>query len=187
MGKKRKVTTMKKLLIMTCAMCILAGAANAAEGVKENAEKFGQRPNIERKAPNPEQMKQMRKAHEQAFEQKLGLTEVQKLKAKELRKAGHEKMKPVMEQIKAKKQEADAIRDSKLTVQEQEEKLTVIDNDLAELRKQARDIKKQNMKDFEAILTKDQKKTLKNMKKEGRKKFDEHRKELPPQPPCKKI
>ena len=176
---------MKKLLIITCAMCVLAGAANAAdEGVKGNIEKFGQRPQIERKAPNPKQMKQMRKAHEQAFEQKLGLTEVQKLQARELRKTGHEKIKPVKDQIRAKKQEAEAIRNSKLSVQEQEEKLTVIDKDLTVLQKQAREIKKQNMKDFEAILTKDQKKTLKNMKKEGRKNFDEHRKQLPP-PPCK--
>ncbi len=177
---------MKKLLIMTCAMCVLAGAVSAGEQAnKPDFAKKGQK--IEQGAPQrptPEQMKQIRKAHEQAFEQKLGLTEVQKLKAKELRKAGHEKMKPVMGQIKAKKQEAEAIRSSKLTVQEQEEKLTVIDKDLAELKKQARDIKKQNMKDFEAILTKDQKKTLKNMKKEGRKNFEEHRKELPP-PPCK--
>ena len=179
---------MKKILIMTCAMCVLAGAVSAGESVnKPDFAKKG--PKIEQGAPQrptPEQMKQIRKAHEQAFEQKLGLTEVQKLKAKELRKAGHEKMKPVMEQIRAKKQEAEAIRNSKLTVQEQEEKLTVIDKDLAELKKQARDIKKQNMKDFEAILTKDQKKTLKNMKKEGRKNFDKHRKELPPPPPpCK--
>ena len=42
------------------------------------------------------------------------------------------------------------------------------------------------MKDFEAILTKDQKKTLKNMKKEGRKNFDKNRKQLPP-PPCKPV
>lgn len=179
---------MKKLLIMTCALCVLAGAANAKEPI--DRPDFAQKgPRIEQGAPqrpNPEQMKQMRRAHEQAFEQKLGLTEVQKLKAKELRKAGHEKMKPVAEQIRAKKQEAEIIRNSKLTVTEQEEKLTVIDKDLAELKKQARDIKKQNMKDFEAILTKDQKKTLKNMKKEGRKNFEEHRKELPP-PPCKKF
>ena len=177
---------MKKLLIMTCAMCVLAGAVNANEPVNKpdfamKGQKFEQGA-LQR--PTPEQMKQIRKAHEQAFEQKLGLTEVQKLKAKELRKAGHEKMKPVVEQIKAKKQEAEAIRNSKLTVQEQEEKLTVIDKDLAELKKQARDIKKQNMKDFESILTKEQKKTLKNMKKEGRKNFDKQRKELPP-PPCK--
>lgn len=178
---------MKKLLIMTCAMCVLAGAANAAdEGIKGNIEKFGQRPQMERKAPNPEQIKQMRKAHEAAFEQKLGLTEVQKLKARELRKTGHSKMEPVMKDIRAKKQEAEMIRNSKLTVEAQEEKLTQIDKELAELKKQARTIKKQNMKDFESILTKDQKKTLKNMKKEGRKNFDKQRKELPP-PPCKPV
>ena len=179
---------MKKLLIMTCAMCVLAGAANANEPVnKPDFAKKG--PKIEQGAPqrpNPEQMKQIRKAHEQAFEQKLGLTEVQKLKAKELRKSGHEKMKPVVDQIKAKKQEAEAVRNSKLTVQEQEEKLTVIDKDLAALKKQADKIKKQNMKDFESILTRDQKKILKDMKKEGRKNFEKQKKELVP-PPCKPI
>ena len=178
---------MKKLLIMTCAMCILAGAASANEPInKPDFAKKG--PAAEQtvpKKPSPEQMKQIRKAHEAAFDQKLGLTEVQKLKARELRKAGHAKMKPVMEQIKAKKREAEKIRNSKLSVQDQEAKLTVIDKDLAELQKQAQTIKKQNMKDFEAILTKEQKKTLKKMKKEGRKNFDKQRKELPPPPPCK--
>ena len=178
---------MKKLLIITCAMCILSGAANAAnEGIKGNVEKIDKRPPIEKKCPNHEQMKQIRRAHEQAFENKLGLTEVQKLKAREIRKAGHDKMKPVMEQIKTKKQEAEMIRNSKLTVQEKEEKLTQIDKDLASLQKQAQTLRKQNMKDFEAILTKDQKKTLKNMKKEGRKNY-EQRKVLVPPPPCKTI
>lgn len=177
---------MKKLLILTCAMCVLSGVSYANEQVnKPDCIKKGFGPEqVMPKRPNPEQMKQMRKAHEAAFEQKLGLTEVQKLKARELRKAGHEKIKPVMEQIRVKKQEAEMIRNSKLSVAEQEEKLTAIDKDLEVLKKQARDIKKQNMKDFEAILTKDQKKTLKNMKKEGRKNFEKQRKDLP-QPPCK--
>ena len=164
---------MKKLAILLCAMCVIAGTANAAV---ENTN-----PPI-KKMPPKEEMIKARKMHENAFEQKLGLTEVQKLKARELRKAGHEKMKPVFEELRAKRQEAEAIRRSKLTVQEQEEKLTVIDNDIKALEKQAAQIKKQNMKDFESILTRKQKSTLKQMKKEGRKKFDkEHR--LPP-PPC---
>lgn len=170
---------------MTCAICVMAGAANAANDAAVKVEKF-QRPNIEGKAPSAEQMQRIRRAHENAFEQKLGLTEVQKLKARELRKNGHEKMKPVMDDIRAKKQEAEAVRNSKLTVEAQEEKLTAIDKDLAVLQKKANEIRKQNMKDFEAILTKDQKKTLKNMKKEGRKNFDKQRKELPP-PPCKPV
>ena len=171
---------MKKFLIMACAMCVLTGIATAAEPVKQDFAKKGAPQQV---MPNPEQI---RKAHENAFEQKLGLTEVQKLKARELRKNGHEKIKPVMEDIRVKKQEAEAIRNSKLTTEAKEEKLTVIDKDLDALRKQANEIRKQNMKDFEAILTKDQKKTLKNMKKEGRKNFDKQRKELPP-PPCKGV
>lgn len=180
---------MKKLLILSCAMCVLAGVTYANEPVKKpDFTKNGiGHEQVMPKRPTPEQMKQMRRAHEAAFDQKLGLTEVQKLKAKELRKAGHAKMKPVMEQIKVKKQEAEMVRNSKLTVAEQEEKLTVIDKDLADLKKQAQTIRRQNMKDFEAILTKDQKKILKNMKKEGRKNFEEHRKELPPQPPRERF
>ena len=176
---------MKKFFIIACAMCVIAGSANAANDAAAKVEKF-QRPNIEGKAPSPEQMQKIRHAHENAFEQKLGLTEVQKLKARELRKNGHAKMKPVMEEIKAKKIEAEKIRNSKLTVEAQEEQLTVIDKDLAALQKQAKEIRKQNMKDFESILTKEQKKTLKNMKKDGRKNFDKNRKELPP-PPCKPV
>ena len=170
---------MKKLLMIMCAACILVGSANAGEtAIKEGAIQKG----FDKKVPNVEQMQKVRHAHEIAFEQKLGLTEVQKLKAKELRKAGHEKIKPVMEEIKAKKQEAEAIRNSKLTVQAQEEKLIVIDKELADLQKQAQQIRKQNMKDFESILTKDQKKILKKMKKDGRKDFAKRHNPMPPKP-----
>ena len=164
---------MKKLAILLCAMCVIAGTANAAV---ENTN-----PPI-KKMPTKEEIMKVKKAHEQAFDQKLGLTEVQKLKARELRKAGHEKMKPVVDELRAKRQEAEAVRRSKLSVQAQEEKLTEIDKDIAALEKQAAQIKKQNMKDFESILTRKQKSTLKQMKKEGRKNFARgHR--LPP-PPC---
>ena len=178
---------MKKLVIIACAMCVMAGTAFANEPMnKQDLVKKGYAVNQAiPKKPSPEQMKQARKAHEAAFEQKLGLTEVQKLKARELRKAGHAKMEPVIKDIRVKKQEAELIRNSNITVQEKEEKLTQIDKDLDALNKQAGTIKKQNMKDFESILTKDQKKILKNMKKEGRKNFDKNKKELPPQPPCK--
>ncbi len=176
---------MKKVLILTCALCVIAGASYANEPMKKPD--FAKKCAVTKQVPpNPEQMKNIKKAHEAAFEQKLGLTEVQKLKARELRKTGHEKIKPVISDIKAKKQEAEAIRQSKLSIQEQEAQLTVIDKDINELQKQAQKIRKQNMKDFESILTRDQKKTLKNMKKEGRKNFEESRRQLPP-PPCKPM
>ena len=53
---------------------------------------------------------------------------------------------------------------------------------IQELEKQANSIRKQNMKDFESILTRDQKKILKQMKKEGRQRFEERKKLCPP--PC---
>ena len=64
----------------------------------------------------------------------------------------------------------------------QEEKLAVIDKELAKLEKQANQIRKQNMKDFESILTRDQKKILKQMKKEGRENFKRGQRPCPP--PC---
>ena len=42
-----------------------------------------------------------------------------------------------------------------------------------ELEKKAKEIRKKNMKEFESILTREQRKILKNMKKEGRKKYQQ--------------
>lgn len=178
---------MKKLSIVLCALCIFASAANA-EPQKMMPRNSKMMPAFDKKMPQSiEQRAKMRKAHEAAFEQKLGLSEVQKLRARELRKSGHEKMKPVMEDLRAKKHQAEDIRNSKLTVQEKEEKLTVLDKDIQELEKKAAELRKQNMKEFESILTKDQRKTLKQMKKDGREKFEKGRKVEHPLPvPIKK-
>ena len=74
------------------------------------------------------------------FEQRLGLTELQKLKAREIRRNGHENLKPVLDEIKSKKQEAKMIKMSRMAVQMQEEKLAVIDDELKVLEKKAHDI-----------------------------------------------
>ena len=116
------------------------------------------------------------------FEERLKLTDKQKEQINELRIKGNEQMKPIMEQVKAKKQEAEAIKRSKMAVEMQEEKLNEIRADLKELQKQAHELRMQNMKDFESILTKKQKKELAKIKKEGRKRFEqEHRR--PPMGP----
>ena len=154
---------MKKLAILASALCIFATsgmAVNAAPG------------NHQPQQMSREEMMKQRKAHEAAFEQKLGLTEAQKAKAKKLRIEGHKKMRPVMEEIKSKKQEAEAIKRSKMAIRMQEEELAKIDTDLKVLEKKAHKIRQQNMKDFESILTKDQKKILNQMKEEGRKNFE---------------
>ena len=157
---------MKKLLVLMLAIFSLQ-AYSAAFAVPCG--------NNDANCPSKEEMMQRRKAREAEFEQKLGLTEAQKLKAKELRIKGREKMKPVIDEIKSKKQEAKMVKLSRMAVQAQEEKLAEIDAELKVLEKKANEIRKQNMKDFGSNLTREQRKILKQMKKEGRKKFEERR------------
>lgn len=149
---------MKKVLVLASLLCMTAAGVNAVE--------IPATPKAEVKPPQQERFQR-----ENRFEVRLGLTEVQKLKARQVRIKGHEELDPVIEQIRAKKQEAEMIRRSRMAVQMQEEKLAVIDKELAELDKRAKEIKRNNMKEFESILTRDQKKILKNMKKEGRKNY----------------
>lgn len=114
------------------------------------------------------------------FDKKLKLTEEQKAQAKELRQKGHEQMKPIMEQTFAKRKELKAAIDANKDYKTVEN----IKIELRELDKKAHEIRKQNMKDFENILTNKQKKELEKIKQEGRKKFEQEHKNRPPKPFC---
>ena len=149
---------MKKILVIISILIFSVGIANATEQTKPDAKMV-------------QQIINQRAQREMAFEKRLGLTEEQKIKAKEIRIKGHEKIKPVIEEIKAKKQEARMVKMSRIAVQVQEERLTKIDAELKVLQKKAHDIRKANMKEFESILTWKQKRILKEMKKEGRKNY----------------
>ena len=138
------------------------------------------------------EMKAKMEAKKAEFDKKLNLSDEQKAKAEQVRKEGFEKMKPVMEQIKTKKDEIKAIReDGDLTQAEAKAKIDVLHKDIMELKAQAKEIRKQNMQDFEAILTDKQKKTLEKMKQDGRKEFAKNHKAkrhhkgcpMPPQHP----
>lgn len=150
---------MKKILVLSI-LFLLTLSANAGQITSENEAQ------LKRATFEAQRIKR-----EQAFEQKLGLTVEQKIKAKELRKKGHEKLRPVIEEIKQKKQEAEMVKRSRIAVQAQEERLDAIDAELKVLEKKAHDIRRANMKDFESILTREQKKILKQMKKDGRKNY----------------
>lgn len=150
---------MKKVLVLLSVICLTVTTANAVEQANLVQNQMAQK------------YIAMKEQRERAFEKRLELTEVQKLKAREIRKNGHEKLKPILEEIKSKKQEAEMIRRSRMAVQMQEEKLAVIDAELKLLEKKANTIRKSNMRDFESILTRQQKRTLKEMKKEGRQRY----------------
>lgn len=168
---------MKKSIVMASTLAVLFCAASVqAAPCPMNADKpCDKRPpcsKMDKRPPmTPEQKAKMEQRRAE-FDKKLGLTDEQKAKAKQIREAGFEKMKPVMDAIKAKKEEARAIKENgKLTQEAAKAKLDVIHKDLMELHKKAAEIRKQNMQEFEAILTDKQKKTLEKMKQDGRKEF----------------
>ncbi len=148
---------MKKILVL---MAIISMSLNVAIGAE-----------VATPSENQSLKSSVRAQREAAFEKRLVLTEEQKVKAKEIRLKGHERLKPVMDQIKSKKQEAKMVKMSRIAVQVQEERLDAIDKELKVLEKKAHDIRKANMKEFESILTREQKKILKQMKKEGRQRY----------------
>ena len=152
---------MKKILVLLGILFVTANFANAANVDNKNFKYPG---------PPPRISESERAQKEAEFEKRLGLTEEQRTQAKQLRQQGFEKMKPIMDEMHAKRQEINSLQNSEKTVQAKTE--------LQELDKKAREIRKQNMKDFESILTEEQKKTLKEMKQEGRQKYHENH---PPQ------
>ena len=111
------------------------------------------------------------------FEKRLNLTEEQKQKADELHKKGFEQMKPIMEDLKAKQKEAFSLKDA--TDEQSVQKREQLKKEINALRQQSKELRKQNMKDFENILTAKQKKELEKIKEEGRKKFEQAHKNHP--------
>ncbi len=166
---------MKKLLLLagvvalTCSTQVLA-----QEGITPEAKGPCPIAKCERRlTPDMGCPDRMRRPHHpprfdmKKFEDELNLTDKQKEQIKQLKQKEMEAAKPLFEQLKTKEAEAMAIR------------------------KQLRDLRIQNKKDFEAILTDKQLKKLEKIKAEHREKFAKrpHRGEFhrrPPMPPvCK--
>ena len=136
----------------------------------------------DRPAPVPPKMTKAEMAQrEAAFEKRLGLTDEQKQKARELRMQGHEKMDPIIKQLISREEEVKMVKSSNLAPAAQEEKLKSLYADIKSLRKEAHDIRIENMKSFEDILTSQQKKILKEMRQEGKKEYNKNRFNPPPQ------
>ena len=175
---KRKENRMKKTLILASLLafavstqCFAAevptvepAAAVPAQTVEQPAA-----PEVQKPPKRPDMEK--KKAE---FENRLKLTDEQKAKAKEIRMKGHEQMKPIMEAIKEKRQEIDAVMRSRIAVEAQQEKVKALKAEIRELKKQAHELRMKNMQEFESILTKKQLKELKKMKEEGRKNFEKN-------------
>lgn len=169
---------MKKMLILASILALTCSVSfaeeNAAQAVQTTVKLKSEKPCMKQHAKpqmNPEFIKK-----KENFDKKLKLTDEQKAKAKELRKESFEKMKPIMEQIKTKHQEIGKIKKSDIAEDAKREQIHAIAKELRPLEKQAGEIRRQNMKDFEALLSKKQLKELNKIKKEGRKEFEKNHK-----------
>lgn len=174
---------MKKALILASLLAFTMSTAMANTDTNSTAPERNCTPPAHHgqfQPPPPNKDMEARKAK---FEDKLKLTDEQKAKAKEIRMKGHEEMKPIMEKIKAKRQQIDTIRKSRIAVQEQEKQIAAVREELKVLKKQAHELRIKNMQEFESILTTKQKKTLEKMKKEGRKNFKKNQQNRPCPPP----
>lgn len=152
---------MKKLFSLTILALILTFTCNNVF-----AQNISQRPTRE----------QMR----QKFEQRLNLTDKQKEQARAIHQKGREEIKPIINQIEQKRQEIEAVRLSRIDVRTQDERINKLIEEINELDKKAREIRKNNSQEFEKILTKKQKNELAKMKAEGRAKYEKNH---PPRPP----
>lgn len=130
----------------------------------------------------PEQRKAMMEKRIEEFNKALGLSDEQIAKAKEIRTNGHNKMKPLMEKKKAKMDEIRAVMaDENLTVKAQDKKIETLRADLKSIDQDIRQMRRDNEKEFQAILTDEQKAKYAQIKEEGRKHFKEHKKPQGPE------
>ena len=116
---------------------------------------------------------------------KLKLTDEQKAKLDENRNASREKIKPIFEQMEKNKTKIKVIQAStKLTDEQKVEQITAVRKEMRELRKQANEIRQEDMKFFESQLTPKQKKTFEKIKQDHKKQMEKARKNKTcPMPP----
>ncbi|MBP3821441.1 Spy/CpxP family protein refolding chaperone [bacterium] len=164
---------MKKLSILIATIALLSGISVQASETA-NTETNAKPAFTMKRHPNKEMVRQK-------FEQRLNLTEKQKKKAKTIHEKGMEQMKPIMEQSGEIRKNMKALKDDKnLDETLKKEQMNKYIEELKSLDKKARDIRKENSKEFEKILNKKQKEELSKIKSEGRANFEKHH---PPRPP----
>lgn len=157
---------MKKTLILASILALTIPAAIASP-LNCPAGKF-QKMECSCNPSDIETHKQRMEARKAKFEKRLNLTEEQKVKAKELRLKGHEEMKPLIIQLRAKKEQKKALLEKQCNKAE----MIKLNGEIRTLKTQIRELHKKNIAEFEKILTKNQKNELQKMKKEGKKKYE---------------
>lgn len=171
----KKTLILASIIALTMTSTAYAGTTTATK-VQTPAQKGQMMP------PPPREFKGDR--HRAEFERRLNLTEAQKAKIEKNRKADMAKLKPIKEQIQAKKEAKFEIIKK---YEETNPDLIKLNKEIKALKEQEHKIKEANRKSFEALLTKEQKAELAKMKTEREKNFKGHRPHHPEgRPPFEK-
>lgn len=110
------------------------------------------------------------------FEKRLNLTEKQKEQIEKNKEKDKEKMKPIFEEMKAKQSQIrDIEKNSSLTESEKVKKSAQLEKDIIDLRVKADELRRNNMKSFENILTKEQMEEFTKIKQEQQQEMEKRR------------
>ena len=101
----------KKMLMLTCASMLMLGSHYGF--CQEVNEQMPPRPEVAEQVEGHHHMK-MHGMHKHNLGEKLGLSDEQRQKAEELRKADFEKMKPLIEEMKELRAKMNAIREENM-------------------------------------------------------------------------
>ena len=127
----------------------------------------------------PFHSKEEMQAKKAEIDKRLNLTDKQKQQIEKNKQKDREKIKPVMEKMKAKHEELHKIyTDESLTKEQKDKKAEAVKKDLNKLRTQADNCRKQNMKNFESVLTKDQKIEFEKIKQEQKAEMEKRKAEF---------
>lgn len=135
-----------------------------------------------------EKMKHQHEKRKAEMDARLKLTDEQKCIIEKNRQDARQKMKPIFDEMRAKKMKLNEIYSSNLSQTEKESQMKALKSQINDLRMNAHKLREENMKNFESVLTPAQKVEFDKMKQEHRKERGKKIKNLRnqmSQPPCK--
>ena len=176
---------MKKTLTTIFCLSLMAIGAQSVMAADSNTNYTTTNPTaVEKKAPPKFGPGGMHKPPMPNLDEELNLTEAQKQQARQNRINGRKEMKPIMDEIRSKKESVLDIMDSDLSDEKKQEQLKTIQAEIKALHKKANTVREKNMKAFEKILTKEQKAKFEQIKQKHmpNQKCEKCRHSMPPQP-----
>ena len=120
--------------------------------------------------------KEEKEAKKAEYEKRLNLTEEQKAQIEKNKQKDKETMKPIFDKMKENKQAIKAIhKDATLSPEDKVVKSAEYEKELIDLKVKANELRKENMKNFENILTDDQKAEFAKIKEEQKAEMEKRR------------